>query len=122
MWKWACEGTDLNARLRELGAMVLDAAGIEGWRMTDEDSAVYGETSDFVDKNGMELASSALGPHPLDAAWGIMENWWASGSALSALRWPRPGKARWGKPDGASPTFTGYGYGYESSNMPAPDG
>ncbi len=31
------EGTDLNARLRELGAMVLDAAGIEGWRMTDED-------------------------------------------------------------------------------------
>ena len=114
------EGTDLNARLRELGAMVLDAAGIEGWRMTDEDSAVYGETSDFVDKNGMELASSALGPHPLDAAsW---RTGWASGSALSALRWPRPGKARWRKPDGASPTFTGYGYGYESSNMPAPDG
>ena len=76
------EGTDLNARLRELGAMVLDAAGIEGWRMTDEDSAVYGETSDFVDKNGMELASSALGPHPLDAAWGIMENWVGIGFGL----------------------------------------
>lgn len=116
------EGTDLNARLRELGAMVLDAAGIEGWRMTDEDSAVYGETSDFVDKNGMELASSALGPHPLDAAWALWRTGWASGSALSASRWPRPGKARWRKPDGASPTFTGYGYGYESSNMPAPDG
>lgn len=79
------EGTDLNARLRELGAMVLDAAGIEGWRMTDEDSAVYGETSDFVDKNGMELASSALGPHPLDAAWGIMENWVGIGFGLERL-------------------------------------
>ena len=79
------EGTDLNARLCELGAMVLDAAGIEGWRMTGEDSAVYGETSDFVDKNGMELASSALGPHPLDAAWGIMENWVGIGFGLERL-------------------------------------
>mgnify|MGYP001103179085 CR=1 FL=1 len=57
------EGTDLNARLRELGAMVLDAAGIEGWRMTDEDSAVYGETSDFVDKNG----AGVLRPWPSPA-------------------------------------------------------
>ena len=43
------EGTDLNARLRELGAMVLDAAGIEGWRMTDEDSAVYGEAQRLLE-------------------------------------------------------------------------
>ena len=91
------EGTDLNARLRELGAMVLDAAGIEGWRMTDEDSAVYGETSDFVDKNGMELASSALGPHPLDAAWGIMENWVGIGFGLERLTMAATGESTMGK-------------------------
>ena len=79
------EGTDLTAHLRELGTLVLDAAGVSGWRMTDEDSTVYGETSDFVDKNGMELASSALGPHPLDAAWGIMENWVGVGFGLERL-------------------------------------
>ena len=91
------EGTDLNARLRELGAMVLDAAGIEGWRMTDEDSAVYGETSDFVDKNGMELASSALGPHPLDAAWGIMENWVGIGFGLERLTMAATGESTMAK-------------------------
>ena len=79
------EGTDLTARLRELGALVLDAAGIEGWRMADEDSTVYGETLDFVDADGMELASSALGPHPLDAAWGIRENWVGIGFGLERL-------------------------------------
>ena len=79
------EGTDLTARLRGLGALVLDAAGIEGWRMADEDSTVYGETLDFVDAEGMELASSALGPHPLDAAWGIRENWVGIGFGLERL-------------------------------------
>ncbi len=91
------EGTDLNARLCGLGAMVLDAAGIEGWRMTDEDSAVYGETSDFVDKNGMELASSALGPHPLDAAWGIMENWVGIGFGLERLTMAATGESTMAK-------------------------
>ena len=116
------EGTDLNARLCELGAMVLDAAGIEGWRMTDEDSAVYGETSDFVDKNGMELRPPPLARTRLMRLGASWRTGWASASALSASRWPRPGKARWRKPDGASPIFTGYGYGYESSKMPASDG
>lgn len=79
------EGTDLVGRLRELGALVLNAAGVSGWRMAHEDSTVYGETSDFVDKNGMEIASSALGPHPLDAAWGIRENWVGIGFGLERL-------------------------------------
>ena len=76
---------------------MLDAAGIEGWRMTDEDSAVYGETSDFVDKNGMELASSALGPHPLDAAWGIMENWVGIGFGLERLTMAATGESTMAK-------------------------
>lgn len=79
------EGTDLDARLLELGTLVLHAAGVSGWRMTNENSTVYGETADFVDKNGMEIASSALGPHPLDAAWGIRENWVGIGFGLERL-------------------------------------
>ena len=64
---------------------------------TDEDSAVYGETSDFVDKNGMELASSALGPHPLDAAWGIMENWVGIGFGLERLTMAATGESTMAK-------------------------
>ncbi len=79
------EEMDLRERLRDLGALVLDTAGIEGWRMTDEDSVVYGETADFVTADGMELASSALGPHALDAAWGIMENWIGIGFGIERL-------------------------------------
>ena len=79
------DGTDLGARLKELGALVLATAGIEGWSLTSEVSTVYGETYDFVDRNGVELASSALGPHPLDAAWGIRENWVGIGFGLERL-------------------------------------
>ena len=65
--------------------------------LTDEDFAVYGETSDFVDKNGMELASSALGPHPLDAAWGIMENWVGIGFGLERLTMAATGESTMAK-------------------------
>lgn len=79
------EEVDREDRLRELGAKVLDAAGITGWRMVDEDSTVYGETADFIDRNGLELASSAIGPLPMDAPWGIMENWVGIGFGLERL-------------------------------------
>ena len=79
------EGEDLRERLLRWGRLVLDTAGIAGWRMVGEESSVYGETDDFVDANGMELASSAVGPHPLDAPWGIMENWVGIGFGLERL-------------------------------------
>ena len=79
------EGEDLRERLLRWGRLVLDTAGIAGWRMVGEESSVYGETDDFVDANGMELASSAVGPHPLDAPWGIMENWVGIGLGLERL-------------------------------------
>lgn len=91
------EGADLAARLRELGALTLAAAGVSGWRMTGEDSTVYGETLDFVDENGMELASSALGPHPLDAAWGIRENWVGIGFGLERLTMAAAGESSMAK-------------------------
>lgn len=72
-------------RLRELGAMILEIAGIKGWKQQAEESAVYGDTMDFLDNNGMELASCAIGPHPLDSAWGITDNWVGLGFGLERL-------------------------------------
>lgn len=79
------EATDKQARLRELGSKVLDAAGVEGWRLLEEDSSVYGETLDFEDASGLELASSAIGPLPMDTAWGITDNWLGIGFGLERL-------------------------------------
>lgn len=79
------EGESLRERLLRWGRLVLETAGIADWRLVGEESSVYGETDDFVDGNGMELASSAVGPHPLDAAWGIMENWVGIGFGLERL-------------------------------------
>ena len=87
------EGEDLRERLLRWGRLVLDTAGITGWRMVGEESSVYGETDDFVDANGMELASSAVGPHPLDAPWGIMENWVGIGFGLERLSMAATGES-----------------------------
>lgn len=79
------EGIDLREQLLKWGRVVLDAAGISDWKLASEDSTVYGETDDFVDKNGMELGSSAIGPHPLDAEWGVTDNWVGIGFGMERL-------------------------------------
>ncbi len=79
------QDTDFTARLKELGALILQAAGIEKWQMMLENSAVYGDANDFVDENGMELASSAIGPLPMDDIWRIHENWVGIGFGLERL-------------------------------------
>lgn len=79
------ESTDPKARLRELGGLVLDTAGVKDWRLVDEDSVVYGETLDFEDANGLELASAAIGPIAMDAAFGVTDNWLGIGFGLERL-------------------------------------
>lgn len=79
------QGLDLRGRLMKWGKIVLETAGIKNWKLINEDSAVYGETDDFVDGNGMELGSSAIGPHPLDAEWGITDNWVGIGFGMERL-------------------------------------
>lgn len=75
----------LRDQLLKWGKTVLDTAGIKGWKLASEDSAVYGETDDFVDENGMELGSSAIGPHPLDVEWGVTDNWVGIGFGMERL-------------------------------------
>ena len=65
-------------RIRELADLVLRTADlpVERCRLTVADSTVYGETLDVESPDGLELASTSMGPHPLDAPWGLVDMPW----------------------------------------------
>lgn len=79
-----------EARLRELAALVLTAAGIADYEFQTVPSGVYGDTTDVV-VDGLEVCSAALGPHPLDDAWGIVEPWVGLGFGVERLIVARDG-------------------------------
>ncbi len=88
-----------RARLEELAAPLMRAAGIEGWSLQSEDSVVYGQTVDLV-AGGVELGSAAIGPHALDRPWRITEPWVGIGLGLERLAMAAEGGrslARWGR-------------------------
>ncbi|GAB4269382.1 MAG: pyrrolysine--tRNA(Pyl) ligase large subunit [Deferrisomatales bacterium] len=70
-------------RLRELAALVMGAAGVD-YELEQETSEVYGTTLDVV-VGGVEVASGATGPHPLDARWSLADNWAGLGLGLERL-------------------------------------
>ena len=72
-------------RLRELASNVMGASGISDYQVVSEPSEVYGETVDIVAGDGTELCSAAMGPHPLDGAWGIFDPWVGLGFGLERL-------------------------------------
>ena len=76
---------DRTQRLRELADLVTRTAGVEEYRLEEEESAVYGETLDVVSPAGLELGSGAMGPHPLDQAWRITHPWVGLGFGLERL-------------------------------------
>ncbi len=64
----------------------MKAARIEDYDFETEDSKVYGSTLDVVAGiDRIEVASGAMGPHPLDAAWGITDTWVGMGFGLERL-------------------------------------
>lgn len=74
------------ARLRELAHLVAKAAGLSDYQLESETSEVYGETVDVVaGKDRLEVASGAMGPHPLDRAWKIAMPWVGIGFGLERL-------------------------------------
>ena len=85
-----------EARLKTLAAAVMDAAGIETYDFAFESSAVYGETMDVVTPGDVEVASGAMGPHALDAAWKITENWVGIGFGLERLLMVKEGSPNLG--------------------------
>lgn len=72
------------ARLEFLAHGAMEAVGINHYKIEVEKSEVYGETLDIV-VDGMELASGAYGPHPLDPAWGIFDPWVGIGLGLERI-------------------------------------
>lgn len=71
-------------RLRELAGIVMTAAGVERWTLEQEESGVYGDTLDVL-VDGVEVCSTAMGPHALDDAWGITDPWVGLGFGLERL-------------------------------------
>ena len=75
-----------RSRLRELADMVTREAGVTAFEIEIKRSEVYGETLDVVSPDrAMEMASGAMGPHPLDQAWNISETWVGIGFGLERL-------------------------------------
>lgn len=83
--EWGTPMEERGKRLEELGRLVLDAAGINGYATEAENSVVYGDGLDFIGADGLELASTSMGPHPLDAAWKINCTWVGIGFGLERL-------------------------------------
>jgi pyrrolysyl-tRNA synthetase-like protein len=73
-------------RIKELGAMVSEAAGIKEYRFEKITSEIYGDTIDIVaGKDQLEVGSAAMGPHPLDRPWKITDTWVGIGFGLERL-------------------------------------
>jgi len=83
--EWGTPEDERVDRIRELAAIVLSAANITGYKFESEFSAVYGDGIDVTDSGGMELASSSMGPHALDAAWKISCSWAGIGFGLERI-------------------------------------
>jgi pyrrolysyl-tRNA synthetase-like protein len=85
MVEWGLKEEDRVERLKQLARITLHAAGISDYQIIEEDSAVYGKALDIVDVHGLELASTSMGPHKLDAAWKISCTWVGLGFGLERL-------------------------------------
>jgi len=73
-------------RITELATMVVAAAGISDYTFETVKSEIYGDTIDIVaGKKRIEVASGAMGPHPLDRAWKINTTWVGIGFGLERL-------------------------------------
>jgi len=79
-------GLSLNQRkerLEELAALIMETCGITEYSFVSHRSEVYGETIDVL--SDFEVASGAMGPHPLDSNWGITDTWVGIGFGLERL-------------------------------------
>jgi pyrrolysyl-tRNA synthetase-like protein len=92
---------DRDKRLKALGQLIADAAGLTEVAFEKESSAVYGDTLDIVcGADRLEIASGAMGPHPLDAAWRITDTWVGLGFGLERMVMIAEGSdtiKKWGK-------------------------
>ena len=73
-------------RIREMGALITETAGVRNYRFETVTSEIYGDTIDIeAGKDHIEIGSAAMGPHPLDRPWKINETWVGIGFGLERL-------------------------------------
>ncbi len=73
-------------RIKELGALVSEAAGVSEYQFDTVVSEIYGDTIDIVaGADRLEIGSSAMGPHPLDRPWKITDTWIGIGFGLERM-------------------------------------
>jgi phenylalanyl-tRNA synthetase alpha chain len=73
-------------RIRELGTLITEAAGVGEYRFATVTSEIYGDTIDIeAGKDNIEIGSAAMGPHPLDRPWKINATWVGIGFGLERL-------------------------------------
>lgn len=73
-------------RIREMGALITEAAGVHDYQFETVTSEIYGDTIDIeAGKDNIEIGSAAMGPHPLDRPWKINETWVGIGFGLERL-------------------------------------
>lgn len=90
-----------HERLKELGRLIADTTGLKDYVFEQKSSKVYGDTIDIVcGANKLEIASGAMGPHPLDCAWRITDTWVGWGFGLERMVMMTEGGdsiGKWGK-------------------------
>lgn len=89
--EWGTPLDERNDRLKEMAKLVLQLADITRYEVEEETSVVYGAGIDIVSPEGLELASTSMGPHPLDAAWRVDTSWVGIGFGLERLLMYREG-------------------------------
>lgn len=83
MVELAPESEDHKVLLLEYIDAMLKPLGLD-YKITSECSEVYGDTLD-VKVKGLEVASAAMGPNPIDSNWGIRDPWIGVGFGLERL-------------------------------------
>ncbi len=64
--------------------LIFRSIGLTDYEINQVDSLVYGTTFDVL-IGGIEVASAAIGPHPLDKNWDVFEPWSGIGVGLERL-------------------------------------
>jgi phenylalanyl-tRNA synthetase alpha chain len=87
--EWGLSEEERADRLEAVVGLVMKASGIETYDLVTKPSEVYGETIDVV--SGVEVGSAAMGPHVLDANWGMFDPWVGVGFGIERLAMVREG-------------------------------
>jgi phenylalanyl-tRNA synthetase alpha chain len=87
--EWGLSEEERTDRLEAVVGLVMKASGIETYDLVTKSSEVYGETIDVV--SSVEVGSAAMGPHVLDANWGMFDPWVGVGFGIERLAMVREG-------------------------------